>query len=72
MEHFYRENMLDSALAARLVDIMKIASPSLKTKVASILEYFAMVESYIDTITATDIGSALIDVFQQIVPKGMG
>lgn len=63
--------MLDSALAARLVDILKITSPSLQTKVASILEYFVMIETCMDTIIATEIGSSLINIFKQIFP-GMG
>ncbi|XP_010695926.2 uncharacterized protein LOC104908509 isoform X1 [Beta vulgaris subsp. vulgaris] len=62
------KNLLDSALAARLVDILKITSPSLQTKVASILEYFVMIETCMDTIIATEIGSSLINIFKQIFP----
>lgn len=63
--------MLDSALADRLVDILKIAPPSLQTKVTSIIEYWSMIEPCMDTIIATEIESTLIDVFKQIVPRGM-
>lgn len=63
------KDLLDSTLAARLVDILRIASPILQTKVASILEYLAMIEPCMDTIFSTEIGSALIDVFKQTVPK---
>ncbi|KNA11828.1 hypothetical protein SOVF_131500 isoform B [Spinacia oleracea] len=62
--------MLDSALADRLVDILKIAPPSLQTKVTSIIEYWSMIEPCMDTIIATEIESTLIDVFKQIVPRG--
>lgn len=63
------ESLLDSALASRLVSILKIASPSLQTKVASILEYWCMIEPCMDTIVATEIESSLIDVFKQVVPR---
>ncbi|XP_021852522.2 uncharacterized protein [Spinacia oleracea] len=63
-------SMLDSALADRLVDILKIAPPSLQTKVTSIIEYWSMIEPCMDTIIATEIESTLIDVFKQIVPRG--
>ncbi|KAL2939110.1 Protein CELLULOSE SYNTHASE INTERACTIVE 3 [Bienertia sinuspersici] len=66
------KDMLDSTLAARLVDILRIGSPYLQTKIASILEFFAMVEPCKDTVISTDIGSALIDIFKQIVLKGTG
>ena len=63
--------MLDSTLAARLVDILKIESPSLQTKVASILEYWSMIEQCVDVILATEIESALINFFTQKVQRGM-
>ncbi|XP_021733121.1 uncharacterized protein LOC110699938 [Chenopodium quinoa] len=65
------ESMLDSTLAARLVDILKIESPSLQTKVASILEYWSMIEQCVDVILATEIESALINFFTQKVPRDM-
>lgn len=59
----YRKEVLDSAVLARLVEIMKSPNPNLQRKVASILEYVTIVDPCIDSIISMDIQSGLDAVF---------
>ena len=63
--------MLDSAVVARLVDILKSGSPILQAKVASIVECLTMIGPGLETIIATNIGSVLRAIFEQKLPGGM-
>jgi hypothetical protein len=64
--------VLDTAFIARLVEILKTSSPSLQRKVASILEFVAIIDPSMNSIISVDIESGLDAVFQQKVLKGMG
>lgn len=64
------KDVLDSTVVARLVDILKCGSSILQAKVASILEFLTTIEPCLETIIATNIGSVLIAIFEQILPEG--
>lgn len=66
----YRKEVLDSAVLARLVEIMKSPNPNLQRKVASILEYVTIVDPCIDSIISMDIQSGLDAVFSTQVLDG--
>lgn len=66
----YRKEVLDSAVLARLVEIMKSPNPNLQRKVASILEYVTIVDPCIDSIISMDIQSGLDAVFSTKVLDG--
>ncbi|CAL5400002.1 unnamed protein product [Camellia sinensis] len=61
----HARDLLDSAALARLVQILKLSSPNLQIKAASILEFVTMAEPCIDQIISVDIESSLGAVFQQ-------
>lgn len=61
------EDVLDTDMIARLVDIMKCSSPSLQRKAASILEFMAIIKPCVDSFIAPKIESGLLAVFQQKV-----
>ncbi|KAJ4835247.1 hypothetical protein Tsubulata_026676 [Turnera subulata] len=65
-----RQEVLDSDVASRLVEMLKHSSPSLQTKAASILEYMAIIDSDMDTIMSVNIESGLDAVFQQKILSG--
>uniref|UniRef100_A0A7N0UBI9 ARM repeat superfamily protein n=1 Tax=Kalanchoe fedtschenkoi TaxID=63787 RepID=A0A7N0UBI9_KALFE len=58
-------DVLDSSIILRLVEILKIPSPNLQRKAASILEFASETEACIDRMVSADIGSALITSLQQ-------
>ncbi|GKU98008.1 hypothetical protein SLEP1_g11065 [Rubroshorea leprosula] len=60
-----RKELLDSALIARLVEILKTASPNLQRKAASILEFVTILDPSIGLIVSSDIASALDANYQQ-------
>ncbi|KAK9276800.1 hypothetical protein L1049_006336 [Liquidambar formosana] len=60
-----RKDVLDSAVIARLVEILKTSSPNLQRKAASILEFVTIIEPCMDKIISVDIESALDAVFQK-------
>ncbi|XP_074296002.1 uncharacterized protein LOC141623747 [Silene latifolia] len=64
-------NVLDSALVARLATVLETGSSYLQAQVASVLEYITMVEPCMDTVFATHMESGLLAVFQQKFPKDM-
>ncbi|KAI8021362.1 U-box domain-containing protein 12 [Camellia lanceoleosa] len=61
----HARDLLDSAAFAHLVQILKLSSPNLQIKAASILEFVTMAEPCIDQIISVDIESSLGAVFQQ-------
>lgn len=63
---------MDSAVIARLVEILKTPSPKFQRKASSILEYLTVIDPHLDTILSVDIGSGLEAVFQQTILDGMG
>ena len=63
--------MLDTALIARLVGILKNSSPILQRKAASILEFVTIIDPSMHSIISVNIGSGLAAVFQQKVLNGM-
>lgn len=60
-----RKDELDSAVIARLVEILKTASPNLQRKAASVLELVAVIDPSFELIVPVDIASALDAVLQQ-------
>lgn len=64
--------MLDSAVIACLVEILKTSAPNLQRKAASILEFIAITDPTMDMVISVAIESALDTVFQQKVLKGKG
>ncbi|KAM3753222.1 hypothetical protein ACB098_03G077800 [Castanea mollissima] len=62
-----RENVLDTAFIARLVDILKNSSPNLQRKASSVLEFVTINDPSMDSIISVDIESGLAAVFQQKV-----
>ena len=64
--------MLDSGVIARLVETLKTPTPSLQTKAASILEFYAVIDPSMDTIISADIESGLDVLFQQKILEGTG
>ena len=68
----YRKDVMDSAIIARLVEILKTPSPNLQRKASSILEFLTIIEPHLDTILSVDIESGLEAVFQQKILDGMG
>ncbi|XP_054810018.1 uncharacterized protein LOC129311654 isoform X2 [Prosopis cineraria] len=60
-----RNDVLDSAFVARLVEILKSSSPSLQGKAASVLEFVALTDPTMVSIMSVDIESALNAVFLQ-------
>lgn len=64
-----REDVLDTAFIARLVEILKTSSPNLQRKAASILEFVAIIDPSMNSIISVDIESGLDAVFQQKVLK---
>ncbi|CAL5338948.1 unnamed protein product [Camellia sinensis] len=67
----HARDLLDSAALARLVQILKLSSPNLQIKAASILEFVTMAEPCIDQIISVDIESSLGAVFQQKIVNDM-
>lgn len=59
-----REDVLDTAFIARLVEILKTSSPNLQRKAASVLEFVVIIDPSMDLIISLDIGSGLEAVFQ--------
>lgn len=59
------KDVMDSAVIARLVEILKTPSPNLQRKASSILEFLTIIEPHLDTILSVDIESGLEAVFQQ-------
>lgn len=59
------KDVMDSAIIARLVEILKTPSPNLQRKASSILEFLTIIEPHLDTILSVDIESGLEAVFQQ-------
>lgn len=64
--------MLDSAVIARLIEILKIPSPNLQRKAASILEFITVIDPSMDVVMTADIEVGLKAVLQQNVLKGKG
>ncbi|KAK4596752.1 hypothetical protein RGQ29_014694 [Quercus rubra] len=62
-----REDVLDTAFIARLVDILKNSSPNLQRKASSVLEFVTINDPSMDSIISVDIESGLAAVFQQKV-----
>lgn len=62
-----REDVLDTALIARLVGILKNSSPILQRKAASVLEFVTIIDPSMHSIISVNIGSVLAAVFQQKV-----
>ncbi|KAM3705415.1 hypothetical protein ACJW31_03G078600 [Castanea mollissima] len=62
-----RENVLDTAFIARLVDILKNSSPNLQRKASSVLEFVTINDPSMDSIISVDIESGLAAVCQQKV-----
>uniref|UniRef100_A0A5B7BN26 Uncharacterized protein n=1 Tax=Davidia involucrata TaxID=16924 RepID=A0A5B7BN26_DAVIN len=58
-------DLLDCAVLARLVEILKTSSPDLQRKAASILEFMTVSELCMEKIISVDIESGLDAVFQQ-------
>lgn len=71
LETNYREDVLDTAFIARLVDILKNSSPNLQRKASSVLEFVTINDPSMDSIISVDIESGLAAVFQQKVLNGM-
>ncbi|KAK4261752.1 hypothetical protein QN277_004708 [Acacia crassicarpa] len=67
-----RNDVLDSAFVARLVEILKSSSPSLQAKAASILEFVALTDPTMVSTISVDIESALDEVFQQKILRISG
>ncbi|KAI9082109.1 hypothetical protein K1719_035849 [Acacia pycnantha] len=67
-----RNDVLDSAFVARLVEILKSSSPSLQAKAASILEFVALTDPTMVSTISVDIESALEEVFQQKILRISG
>ncbi|WJZ80523.1 hypothetical protein VitviT2T_000435 [Vitis vinifera] len=59
------KDVMDSAIIACLVEILKTPSPNLQRKASSILEFLTIIEPHLDTILSVDIESGLEAVFQQ-------
>ncbi|KAL6344472.1 hypothetical protein AAG906_039728 [Vitis piasezkii] len=59
------KDVMDSAVIARLIEILKTPSPNLQRKASSILEFLTIIEQHLDTILSVDIESGLEAVFQQ-------
>lgn len=57
-------------IISRLIDLLRKASPSVQTKVASFLEYLANFEPHTTSMTAAGIESGLDAVFQKGVLNG--
>ncbi|XP_059649528.1 uncharacterized protein LOC132295328 isoform X2 [Cornus florida] len=66
----HTRDLLDSAVVARLVEVLKISSPNLQRKAASILEFMAVFEPCIEKITWVEIESGLDAAFQQKILDG--
>ncbi|XP_065637101.1 uncharacterized protein LOC112024245 isoform X2 [Quercus suber] len=62
-----KEDVLDNAFIARLVDILKSSSPNLQRKASSVLEFVTINDPSMDSIISVDIESGLAAVFQQKV-----
>nr|XP_011463192.1 PREDICTED: uncharacterized protein LOC101307300 isoform X3 [Fragaria vesca subsp. vesca] len=62
-----RENVLDSVVITRLLEILKTPTPRLQRKAASILEFCTVIDPSMETITSVDIESGLDVVLQQKV-----
>lgn len=60
-------DLLDFAALARLVEILKVPSPELQRKAASVLEFVTVSEPTIEKIISVNIESGLDAVFQQEV-----
>ena len=59
------KDVMDSAVIARLIEILKTPSPNLQRKASSILEFLTIIEQHLNTILSADIESGLEAVFQQ-------
>ncbi|KAM7484670.1 hypothetical protein LguiA_000679 [Lonicera macranthoides] len=67
------EDVLDSEFLAWLIGIMKMSSPNLQRKAASILEFVTVIESScVEKIISADIESGLDVVFQQKILYDVG
>lgn len=67
------EDVLDSEFLARLTGIMKMSSPNLQRKAASILEFVTVTgSSCVEKIISADIESGLDAVFQQKILFDVG
>ncbi|KAL0005270.1 hypothetical protein SO802_012831 [Lithocarpus litseifolius] len=60
-----REDVLDTAFIARLVDILKNSSQNLQRKASSVLEFVTINDPSMDSVISVDIESGLAAVFQQ-------
>ncbi|XP_015580031.2 uncharacterized protein LOC8262521 isoform X1 [Ricinus communis] len=63
----FRQDLLDSSVIARLVEILKHSSSNLQRKVATVIEFLALNDANMDLIISSDIESGLAAVFQQTV-----
>ena len=59
------KDVMNSAVIARLIEILKTPSLNLQRKASSILEFLTTIEQHLDTILSADIESGLEAVFQQ-------
>ena len=59
------KDVIDFAVIARLVEILKTPSPNLQREASSILEFLTIIEPHLDTILSVYIESGLEAVFQQ-------
>ncbi|GMH17813.1 hypothetical protein Nepgr_019654 [Nepenthes gracilis] len=66
------EDLLDSVLIARLVEILKTSSPTLQRKATSILEFMAFIKPCRFSLVTSNIESGLVAIFQQKVFNDMG
>ncbi|XWS69352.1 hypothetical protein CRYUN_Cryun04dG0172000 [Craigia yunnanensis] len=66
-----RNELLDSAIITRLIEILKTSASNLQRKAASILEFMTIIEPSMETIIKVDISSGLDAVFQQKALKDM-
>lgn len=64
------QEVLDSGVITRLVEILKTSSPNVQRKAASVLEYITLTEPSMEAIVSVDIESGLKAVFQQEVLIG--
>ncbi|XP_028775496.1 uncharacterized protein LOC114732376 [Neltuma alba] len=71
-EKDFRNDVLDSAFVARLVEILKSSSPTLQGKAASVLEFVALTDPALVSITSVDIETALNAVFEQKILRISG
>lgn len=62
--------MLDSSIIDCLVGILKLSSPNLQRKAASILEFALDTEACFDKIVSADISSALTSALEQKLSVG--